>query len=217
MKVRVQFFALFRELVGRREVEIEVKAGARVADLLERVGETYPSLGRYGEMLAVAVNAEYVPLSHPLKDGDEVALIPPVSGGCLVEITEAPIDPQPWVAKVLKESNGAVVTFLGVVRRFSEGRRIDYLEYEAYAPLAEAELRRIGEEMKGKWEVEDVVFCHRVGRLEVGETSLLVVVASPHRAEAFAACQYAVDRIKERVPIWKKEVWEGGERWVGSQ
>ena len=132
----------------------------------------------------------------------------------MYRITREPLQPQALAGKIRNETHGAVVTFEGIVRGLSEGRKVLYLEYDAYPEMAEGKLREIGDEIRSRWGVEEVAIHHRVGRVEVGETSLVVVVASPHRKEAFAACQYAVDRIKEIVPIWKKEVWEGGEEWV---
>ncbi|MDP2953473.1 MAG: molybdenum cofactor biosynthesis protein MoaE [Chloroflexota bacterium] len=132
----------------------------------------------------------------------------------MYRITREPLQPQALAEKIRNETHGAVVTFEGIVRGLSEGRKVLYLEYDAYPGMAESKLREVGDEIRSRWGVEEVAIHHRVGRVEVGETSLVVVVAAPHRKEAFAACQYAVDRIKEIVPIWKKEVWEGGEEWV---
>jgi len=135
----------------------------------------------------------------------------------MVEITEKPLQPQLIMERVKRSRDGAVVTFVGVVRDHSEGRRVIFLDYEAYRERAEAKLREIVAEIRERWELEDVAIHHRLGRLKVGEASLVVVVASPHRGPAFQACAYAVDRIKEIVPIWKKEIWEGGEHWVGHE
>ena len=132
----------------------------------------------------------------------------------MYRITREVLDPEALTRQAMQESNGAVITFLGVVRRQSLGRQVLYLEYEAYPEMAEKKLAEIGEEVKARWPIERFIVAHRVGRLEVGEVSLVVVVGSPHRQEAFEAAQYAVDRIKAIVPIWKKEVWEGGEVWV---
>ena len=134
----------------------------------------------------------------------------------MIEITHDPLDPQEITARVRSESNGAVVTFLGTTRRLTRGREVLRLEYEAYRPMADSKLAEIAGEMRERWSVEDIAIAHRLGRLEVGEISLVVAVASPHRREAFAACQYCVDRIKQTVPIWKKEFFEDGEVWVGS-
>jgi molybdopterin synthase catalytic subunit len=130
------------------------------------------------------------------------------------DVTRDVLDPQPLLDFVRKDESGAVVVFHGVVRGRSEGRRVLYLEYDAYVPMAVKEMQRIGEELRARWQVTAVAMRHRIGRLEVGETCLVVAVSAPHRKDAFAACHYAIDRLKETVPIWKKEVWEGGEAWV---
>ena len=134
----------------------------------------------------------------------------------MIEITGQPLDPEAITAKVRRETNGAVVTFLGTTRIETSGRTVLHLEYEAYRPMADNKLAEIVQEIGERWSIEDVAIAHRLGRLEISEVSLVVAVASPHRGEAFAACQYAVDRIKQTVPIWKKEFFEGGEVWVGS-
>ena len=135
----------------------------------------------------------------------------------MIEITNRALDPQPITAAVRRDSNGAVVTFLGATRRNSMGKGVLYLEYEAYEPMALKKLSEIADEVTEKWGIEDVAIVHRIGRLEIEDVSLVVAIASPHRKEAFQACGYVVDRIKEDVPIWKKEVFEDGEVWVGCQ
>ena len=135
----------------------------------------------------------------------------------MILITHNPLDAEDVTAQVMKNSNGAVVTFLGTTRDRTRSRRVLHLEYEAYRPMADAKLQEVSDDIRTRWDIEDVAIIHRLGRLEIGETSLVVAVASPHRAEAFAACQHAVDRVKQMVPIWKKEFFEGGEVWVGSQ
>jgi len=135
----------------------------------------------------------------------------------MIEITNKTLDPEKITQAVRKDTNGGVVTFLGVTRLFNDGRKVQYLEYEAYRPMADRKLEEIIQEIKKKWGIEDVAIAHRLGRLKIGEISLVVAVGSPHRKEAFEAAQYVVDRIKEMVPIWKKEVFEGGEVWIGSQ
>lgn len=217
MKVKLRFFAIYREMAGAKEAELELEKEATVAQLLERLSQKFPQITINRAATLVAVNREYVDADFALTDGDEVALIPPVSGGGWVHITESPISPQKIAAELRKETHGAVVSFEGIVRGLEQGHQVLYLEYDAYPEMAEEKLREITEEIRHRWNIEDVVIFHRIGRLEVGECSLVIVVASPHRREAFAACQYAVDRIKEIVPIWKKEVWEDGEVWVGWQ
>ena len=135
----------------------------------------------------------------------------------MIEITHEPLNPEAITARVRRATNGAVVTFLGTTRSSTGGRTVLHLEYEAYRPMADAKLAAIADEIRRRWSIEDVAIAHRLGRLEIGEISLVVAVASPHRKEAFAACEYSVDRIKQTVPIWKKEFFEGGEVWVGSE
>jgi molybdopterin synthase catalytic subunit len=132
----------------------------------------------------------------------------------MFEVTRDKLDPQLLIDFVRKDESGAVVLFHGAVRGWSEGRRVLSLEYDAYVPMAVKEMQRIGDELRARWQITEVAMCHRIGRLEVGETCLIVAVSAPHRQDAFAACHYAVDRLKETVPVWKKEVWEGGETWV---
>ncbi|MBI2856529.1 MAG: molybdenum cofactor biosynthesis protein MoaE [Chloroflexi bacterium] len=135
----------------------------------------------------------------------------------MIHITTEPLNPQEVTDQVRKDSNGAVITFLGTTRDSTEGRRVHYLEYEAYQPMAQDMIRQIFQEVRERWDVQDIAVAHRLGRVEIGEISMVVAVASSHRERAFEAAQYAVDRIKEMVPIWKKEVFEGGEVWVGSE
>ena len=135
----------------------------------------------------------------------------------MIEITHDELEPDKITARVRRDTNGAVLTFLGTTRSFTRGRRVLHLEYEAYRPMADNKLAEIADEIRERWDVEDVAISHRLGRLEIGDISLVVAVASPHRERAFEACQYSVDRIKQIVPIWKKEYFEGGEVWVGSQ
>ncbi|MBI4492801.1 MAG: molybdenum cofactor biosynthesis protein MoaE [Chloroflexi bacterium] len=133
----------------------------------------------------------------------------------MFQIVHEPIDPQPLIDSVRTDADGAVDVFLGVARRWSRGREVVHLEYEAYPEMATRKLAEIGEEVRAKWGIERLAIVHRVGKLEIGEASVCIAVASPHRGEAFAACQYAIDRIKHIVPIWKKEVWSDGSQWIG--
>jgi len=135
----------------------------------------------------------------------------------LISITADPLDPQPFIEHVRRDESGAVAIFLGVVRNNNLGRRVLHLEYDAYPQMAEKKLRQVAEEIMSRWPISDIAIAHRTGRLRIGETSLVVVVSSPHRREAFEACQHAVNRIKEVAPIWKKEVWEGGEAWIEGE
>jgi len=225
MRVSVRLFAALHDLVGQREVDLELVDGATVADLRDQLASTYPAVVPFMSTLVCAVNEEYVSSEHRLSPGDQVALIPPVSGGCSAEgedtdrfrVTEEPLEPSAaaeLVELVRRDEAGAVALFYGVVRNNDRGRRVDYLEYDAYPSMAVKKMRQVAEEVRSRWEITDMAISHRIGRLEVGETSLLVAVSAPHRREAFEACHHAVDRIKEVVPVWKKEVWEGGETWV---
>jgi molybdopterin synthase catalytic subunit len=152
-----------------------------------------------------------------LAEGDEVALIPPVSGGVdLYEITQHPLSLDALVTTVGQNTSGAVASFLGIVREFARGRRVEYLEYDAYPEMATASMRQIGDEIRKRWPVDRIAIVHRIGRLTIGEASVAIAVSSPHRREALEACAYAIERLKEIVPIWKKEVWTDGAEWIGS-
>jgi molybdopterin synthase catalytic subunit len=160
------------------------------------------------------VNRHYVDREHALSDGDEVAFIPPVSGGAF-RLTKEPIHVDAVIAEVSDERAGAIATFLGTTRSQSRGRTVLYLEYEAYEGMAEQVLEEIATTLKSKHELCEVAITHRVGRVGVGETSVAIAVSAPHRHAALAACQEAIDTLKETVPLWKKEVYEGGEEWIG--
>lgn len=217
MKVQVRFFALYRERAGCDATTLELADGATVAHLEEEVRRRFPGLAPGAAPIMVAVNAEYAGPETLLQDGDEVALIPPVSGGDqLVQVTAEPLDPEDATVLVRRDTSGAVVVFLGTARLYSQGKRVLHLEYEAYAEMAATKLEEIRREVKERWGVEEVAIHHRLGRVDIGEISLVVAVASPHRKEAFQACQQVIDRIKEVVPIWKKEAFEDGQVWVGN-
>jgi len=220
VSVRLKFFALFRELFGETERELDLPVGSRVADVWARLVAERPVLGNLEGAVRFAVNREYVPADHELKAGDELVFVPPVSGGedgqTMFEITERPLEPQELISAVQTEEDGAVVLFIGVVRNNSEGRPTRYLVYEAYPEMAEAKVAEIAAEARRRWGVGKVAVKHRVGQLEIGEASVMVAVAAPHRAEAFEACRYIMDRVKTDAPIWKKEVFIDGEVWVGA-
>ena len=194
-------------------------SGSCVSDLTNELLQRFPDLLTDGASLVTAVNAEYANAEAQLKDGDEVALIPPVSGGeRIVEVTGDPLMPEEITDRVRSDSCGAVVTFLGTVRDHSHGREdVLYLEYEAYPEMAIKELEKVRQQLKERWGVDEVAISHRTGRLEIGEVSLVVAIASPHRIEAFQACQEAIDFIKQTVPVWKKEVFRDGYVWVGRE
>jgi MoaE-MoaD fusion protein len=209
VRVRVRLFAGLRERGGVAERELELPDDARVADVWDELG-----LGDEPAGLLYAVNRSYVERDRPLGDGDEVALIPPVSGGAF-RLTQEAIDVDAVMAEVADERAGAVATFLGTTRSESRGRTVLYLEYDAYAGMAEQVMEEIAEKLKAKYELCEVAITHRVGRVGIGQTSVAIAVSAAHRHAALAACQEAIDTLKETVPLWKKEVYEGGEEWIG--
>ena len=207
MHVTVRLFAGLRERAGRATLEL---------DGVERARDVWPALGLGDEPpgLLYAVNREYADRDRELRDGDEVALIPPVSGGAFL-LSAEPLDLRAAVAEVESADAGAVATFVGTVRRRSRGRAVLYLEYEAYEEMAEQMLRALGEELKARHELSEIAIHHRVGRVEIGEPSVVIAVSAAHRAPALEACREAIDTLKETIPLWKKEVYEGGAEWIG--
>ncbi len=213
--MRVLLFAALREGVGEKSLDLELRDSATLADLLSRLEADHVSLLRYRGRMLVALNQERAPLATPLSDGDEVALLPPVSGGSeRVWIDSAPLSLDALLREVVSPAMGGVVTFTGVVRNRARGESIDHLEYEAYAPMAEKELRKISDAVHERWPHVRIAMAHRVGRLEVGDPAVMIAAAAPHRAEAFEACRFAIDRLKASVPIWKKEFATTGAYWV---
>ncbi len=221
MNVRVRLFAALREAAGASEITIDLPEGEPVSRLLGEVRRQHPALADRCEGVVVAVNQEYADGSAPVASGDEVALIPPVSGGAVsdAEGVQAGVTPKPLdtrrIAESLKaSSDGALITFEGVVRDNNLGRRVLFLEYEAYGEMAESVLRRIGRETLEDYDIGGIALWHRTGRLEIGEVSLVVAVSSPHRRAAFDACREAVEKVKALAPVWKREVWDGGSEWL---
>jgi len=219
MRVTVRYFAVVRELFGREGEEQELPEGATVAHLLDRLIAQQPILERLRRSMLVMVNRRYARPDQPLSDGDEVALIPPVSGGSeqRFRVGPEPLDAASIAQLVAHPGAGAIVTFVGTVRDQARGKPVRYLEYEAYAEAAEEAFAQIAEEIAQRWPVLGVAIHHRTGRLEIGEASVVIAVASAHRAEAFEACRYAIERLKQIAPIWKKEVYGDGEVWIGSE
>jgi molybdopterin synthase catalytic subunit len=220
IEVRIRFFAGHRDIVGQTETVLTLEPDTTLGDLWARLVCDYPALERYSGHLLYAVNQDFSEPDTILRDGDEAAFIPPVSGGTatamLFAITEQPLDSTPLVQAVQSPADGAVVTFAGVVRDNFQGRATAYLAYEAYAEMAVPVLRQIADEARTRWPIGRVAVHHRVGRLEIGETAVLVVVAAPHRQAAFDAAGYVMDRIKQIAPIWKREHWaDGGSDWQG--
>jgi len=206
--IRVRVFAGLRERAGWSEREL---------DGVATVADVWPALGLGDEPagLLYAVNQEYAPRDRELADGDEVALIPPVSGGAF-RLSAEPLDPNAAVAEVSVPEAGAVATFIGTTRVRSRGRTVQYLDYEAYAEMAEKVMAELAESLKAKHDLSEVAIHHRTGRVDIGAVSVVIAVSAPHRAAALAACAEAIDTLKETVPLWKKEVYEGGEEWIGK-
>jgi len=210
MKVAVRLFAALRERAGAREAALELDEGASVDDVWPALG-----LGEEPAGLVYAVNRAYVDRGTPLADGDEVALIPPVSGGAFV-LSNEPLSLERAAAEVASDGAGAIATFVGTTRARSRGREVIRLEYEAYEGMAEAEMERIAGVLRDRHDVIDVAIHHRVGPVEIGETSVVIAVSAAHRAAAFDACREAIDTLKQTVPLWKKELYVGGEEWIGQ-
>jgi MoaE-MoaD fusion protein len=221
VKIKVRLFASYREAVGAPQVELPLHDDADGAALWSALVARYPGLRTLPPPSGYAIDDEYVSGSRPLRGAGEVALIPPVSGGSdpvvLIELTGEPISTDRVLRAVADPRAGAVVLFLGVVRDNARGRRVDHLVYEAYERLARRELEKIAAAVTERWPATRVAIVHRTGRLGVGEPSVAVAVSAPHRGEAFEAGRYTIDTLKQTVPIWKKEVWEGGAAWVGAE
>ena len=210
VNVVVRLFAALREQAGTRQRELELSEGASVGDVWPAL-----DLGDEPPGLVYALNRAYVDRTAPLADGDEVALIPPVSGGAFL-LSEEPLSVERVAGEVGSGDAGAIATFVGTTRARSRGRDVVRLEYEAYEGMAEAEMERIATELRERHDVIDIAIHHRVGPVEIGETSVVIAVSAAHRAAAFDACREAIDTLKQTVPLWKKELYVGGEEWIGQ-
>ena len=224
MRVRVLFFGQLKEIVGAAEDDADLSEGARVEDLFERYARRFPRLAEFRSSIAASVNQEYAEWRAPLVDGNEVAFLPPVSGGRQTAVTDDVFQlvHQPSQVRELLENlkapeDGAVVVFDGFVRNNFKGRRTLYLEYDAYEPMALAKMREIGAQIRAQFPIHRLAIVHRLGRIEVGETSVWIAVCSAHRAAAFDACRYAIDTLKRTVPIWKKEFFADGAVWAEGE
>jgi molybdopterin synthase catalytic subunit/molybdopterin converting factor small subunit len=209
MRVTVRLFAGLRERAGTGRRDVDLGEGARVEDVWRAL-----ELGDEPTGLVFAVNRAYVGRGQALAEGDEVALIPPVSGGAF-RLTEDPIDLAAVVAEVEDERAGATATFVGTVRARSRGRQVLRLEYEAYEGMAENVMADLAEQLRERYDLCAIAITHRVGVCEIGDASVAIAVSAPHRQDALAACKDAIDTLKDTVPLWKKEVYEGGEEWIG--
>ncbi len=235
MQVQAIPFGVLKDWLGSSAMTLELPEGASVAVLLERLRTTLPAGAATGILgsIAVSVNAEYAQAAHILHDGDEVGLLPPVSGGTArpaklldeigaeppvpVALTRERIDAERIVSEAKRGEDGAVVVFDGIVRNHTLGRRTLYLDYEAYEEMALRQMRELAAKARERFGVRQVTMVHRLGRLEIGETSVLIVVCSAHRSAAFEACRWLIDSLKQKVPIWKKETFADGAVWAPGE
>ncbi len=235
MQISVRAFALYREAIGAHNVRLDVPEKSTPVQVWEHLLAAYPRLLGLPRPHAFAVNEEYVQESYALRELDELILLPPVSGGApkssqssqssqspqssetWVELIEEAIDVNALLKKVSHAQAGGVVIFLGTVRDNSRNRHVKFLEYEAYKPMALKEMNRVAEEARRRWPLLGIAIVHRLGHLEIGDISVAIAVSSEHRKEAFEAGRYAIDTLKQTVPIWKKEFWDAGEAWIGSE
>ena len=214
--IRVLFFGAARDVVDENSLSLEIDTPATVSLAFQRLIERYRGLERFGRSLLFAVNQEYATLDTDLKDNDELAIFPPVSGGGhdFFELTTEPIDVASVARRVVLPECGAIVSLDGFTREWTAGRRTKYLVYEAYDRMAISEMERLGAEAHRRFKIAHIGIVHRTGRLEIGETSVVISVSAPHRRAAFEACEWAITELKRTVPIWKKEIYEDGESWV---
>lgn len=221
--MRVLFFGILKELVGTSSEVVELADRASIRDLLAHYERKNPRLKDMLPSTAVALNQQYADVDSQLKADDEIALLPPVSGGSTesasphVSIVRVPIDTDGTVRRLKRGEDGAVLVFEGVVRNQTRGRKALYLDYEAYEAMALQQMETLAAEALQKFQIRDLALVHRLGRLEIGETSVLVAVASAHRAAAFEACRWLIDTLKRTVPIWKKEYFEDGAVWADGE
>ena len=220
MRIKVLFFGLTHDLTGLREDQVDLEEGGNLEHLQRLYEARFPRLGELADSLLFAVNQQIADRAACLHEGDEVAFMPPVSGGSnddIYRITREKIPTEELAKSLKRAADGAVVAFEGIVREQSHGRKTLYLEYEAYDAMAVRKMEEIGDEAKRKFEIHNVGIIHRVGKLEIGETSVAIVVTAAHRRPAFEACHYAINRLKQTVPIWKKEYFEDGGVWAEGE
>jgi MoaE-MoaD fusion protein len=219
MRVTVLFFGVLKEMLASESQTLDLPPGATVDAVLGHFRQLLPQQPKLWTSLAIAVNQSYAPSGCLLRDGDEVALLPPVSGGCtpVVALVTEPIDSASLVSDIKQGEDGAVVVFDGIVRNHTRGRRTLYLVYEAYQDMALRQMQSLAQEAIVVHGVRQVAMVHRLGRLEIGETSVLIAVSSAHRAQAFDACRWLIDTLKKTVPIWKKEHFEDGAVWADGE
>ncbi len=222
MQIRVLFFGMLKDLMGREADAVSLPDGATVGDLLAYYEKQVPKVKAYLPSLAIAVNQEFAAASSKLRDRDEVGLLPPVSGGSdkagpCIRLVHERIVPHDIIPPLERPEDGAIVIFDGVVRNHSRGRRTLYLVYEAYEEMARKQLRALADEALARFSIRNIAIVHRLGRIEIGESSVLIAVYSAHRAAAFEACRFLIDTLKKTVPIWKKEYFEDGAVWADGE
>jgi molybdopterin converting factor subunit 1 len=214
----IKLFGAVRERVGAKTLSMTLPERSTVAELRARLAAEHAVFDEFGDRLAVSVNFEIASGDAPLADGDEVAFLPPVSGGSgSCTLSERPLDVAATIARVSGPGMGGLVTFIGAVRDNARGREIRHLEYESDPEMAEREMQKIADAAAGRWPGVKVAIAHRAGHLEIGELAVVIAAAAPHRGEAFEACRFAIDTLKQTVPIWKKEVATDGEYWVDDR
>ena len=218
VNIRVLFFGAARDAVEANQLDLALEAPATVASAFQSLKTRFSMLERFGRSLLFAVNQEYATPDTELKENDELAVFPPVSGGShdFFELTTETIDVGEVARRVVLPECGATVTLDGYAREWTKGKRTLYLVYEAYDTMALTEMQRLGVEAHRQFEIAHIGIVHRTGRIDIGETSVVIAASAPHRRAAFQACEWAIKELKRTVPIWKKEVFEGGEEWVGS-
>jgi MoaE-MoaD fusion protein len=220
VRIRVLFFGVLRDVTGLREDSIEVPDGGLAASVFEHYSQRFPRLREMSASIVLAVNQKFCAPSEALSDGDELAFLPPVSGGTeghIFALTRNPIDAAALARKILKGEDGAIVTFEGVTRNNTKGRATRYLDYECYEPMAIKTMAEIGEEIARTHEISRIAMVHRLGRIEIGETSVVVIATAPHRRPAFEAALEGINKLKRLVPVWKKEYFADGEVWVDGE
>lgn len=219
MKINVKFFAGIAQYTGKSEHTLYIENNPQVKDIIEQLILEFPQATDLIKRSLIAVNHEYAKEEQFVMETDDVAIIPPVSGGAenLIEITREELFADKIIAKISNPHAGAILTFVGTVREFTNDKRTVFLEYEAYQEMAIKKMQQISEEIAMKWPTAKVAMSHRIGKLAIEDISVIIAVATPHRDAGFEAGRYAIERLKQIVPIWKKEIWEDGEEWVGHQ
>ncbi|MBZ5525899.1 MAG: molybdenum cofactor biosynthesis protein MoaE [Acidobacteriia bacterium] len=232
MRIQVLLFGQLKDIAGRPEETIDLPAGSTLGDLVARYAGLFPKFKALAGSIACSVNQEYAPVSTVLSENDEVGLLPPVSGGmggtisgravvlqrsAHCQIVKTPIAAQPVADALKAPEDGATVVFEGIVRNNTRGRPTRYLDYECYESMAISEMEKLSQQALEQFKVRDIRLIHRLGRMEIGETSVLIVVSSAHRGAAFEACRWVIDMLKKTVPIWKKEYFEDGAVWADGE